>query len=82
MILIATLLRVIWLSQSVDLIYVINYGGPALASTTVAVYAYVVSTVQFDFGYGAAIALSLAFVMLLVATAYVRLASRLEVDLR
>ena len=78
MIFIATLLRIIWLSQSADLIYIMNYGGPANHSTTIAVYAYIASIKLLDFGYAAAIAVSLGIVMLALSYLYLRLARRLE----
>ena len=82
MIFIATLLRIIWLSQSADLIYIMNYGGPANHSTTIAVYAYVTSIKLLDFGYAAAIAVSLGIVMLVLSYLYLRLARRLDMGLR
>ena len=82
MIFIATLLRIIWLSQSADLIYIMNYGGPANHSTTIAVYAYVVSIKLLDFGYAAAIAVSLGIVMLVLSYLYLRLARRLDIGVR
>ena len=82
MIFIATLLRIIWLSQSAELIYIMNYGGPANHSTTIAVYAYVASIKLLDFGYAAAIAVSLGVVMLVLSYLYLRLARRLDIGLR
>lgn len=82
MIFIATLLRIIWLSQSADLIYIMNYGGPANHSTTVAVYAYIASIKLLDFGYAAAIAVTLGIVMLGLSYFYLRLARRWEVGVR
>jgi multiple sugar transport system permease protein len=82
MIFIVTLLRTIWLSQYVEIIYIMTGGGPVRYSTTIPVYGYVTSVVKLDFGYAAAIAVSLAAVMMAVAYAYLRLASRLEIRLR
>jgi multiple sugar transport system permease protein len=82
MILIVTLLRTIWLSQYVEVIYIMTGGGPVRYSTTIPVYGYVTSILKLDFGYAAAIAVSLAAVMMLVAYGYVRLARRLDISLR
>ncbi len=82
MILIVTMLRTIWLSQYVELIYIMTGGGPVRYSTTIPVYGYVTSILEFDFGYASAVAVTLAVVMMVVAYLYLRLASRLEINIR
>jgi multiple sugar transport system permease protein len=82
MIFIVTLLRTIWLSQYVEIIYIMTGGGPVHYSTTIPVYGYVTSIIKLDFGYAAAIAVSLAAVMMVVAYLYLRLARRWEIAIR
>jgi multiple sugar transport system permease protein len=82
MIFIVVLLRTIWLSQYVEIIFIMTAGGPVHYSTTIPVYGYITSVLGADFGYAAAIAVSLAVVMMAVAYLYLRLARRLEIGIR
>ncbi|TPE49524.1 carbohydrate ABC transporter permease [Amaricoccus solimangrovi] len=59
----AGLLRVIWVANSIDVIFVMTGGGPGYATHTLPLYAFVKARQNLDFGYGSAIAV--AFTLLL-----------------
>lgn len=59
----AGLLRVIWVANSIDVIFVMTGGGPGYATHTLPLYAFIKARQNLDFGYGSAIAV--AFTLLL-----------------
>lgn len=68
----AGLLRVIWVANSMDVIFVMTGGGPGYATHTLPLYAFVKARQNLDFGYGTAIAVTFtiflgAFVALYLA---------------
>jgi multiple sugar transport system permease protein len=65
------LVRTIWMSNHIDMIYVMTRGGPGFANYTEAVYSFTLTT-QFEIGYASAVAVSLALVLLAGAAFYVR----------
>lgn len=71
-ILLLLLLRTMWLSHYVDLIYLITNGGPGVANYTLAVYSYLLTTVEFRVGYAGAIAVVLSVVLLGAGVFYMR----------
>jgi multiple sugar transport system permease protein len=68
--LILILLRTIWVSNHVDIPYVMTGGGPGYSSTTIALYTMSVARVKLDFGYASALSLLLATVLFACASAY------------
>lgn len=67
----AALLRVIWVANSMDVIFVMTGGGPGYATTTLPLYAFVKARQNLDFGYGSAIAVTFTLVLGSVVAAYV-----------
>ena len=65
------MLRVIWVANSVDVIFNLTGGGPAYATQTLSVYVYNKAS-ALDMGYASAMALMLMLVLLLVAIPYLR----------
>ena len=65
------LMRTIWMSNHIDMIFVMTRGGPGFANYTEALYAFMVVQ-QFDIGYASAIAVALAVVLLCGSAFYVR----------
>lgn len=81
-ILITTLLRTLWLSQYVDIIFLMTGGGPARTTTTLPVHAFLIARAQLDFGYASAIAVSLAVVLTLASGIYLVFLGRTGNSLR
>jgi multiple sugar transport system permease protein len=81
-ILLILLLRTIWLSHNVDLVYIMTVGGPGYSNYTTAVYSFLLTTSQFEIGYASAVAVVLAIVLLAVSTIYVRQMERSQEYLR
>jgi multiple sugar transport system permease protein len=71
-ILLILLLRTIWLSHHVDLIYIMTVGGPGYSNYTTAVYSFLLTSSQFEIGYASAVAVVLAIVLLAISSIYVR----------
>lgn len=65
------LMRTIWMSNHIDMIFVMTRGGPGFANYTEAVYAFMLVQ-QFDIGYASAVAVALALALLLASAFYVR----------
>ncbi|KJQ55413.1 carbohydrate ABC transporter permease [Microbacterium sp. SA39] len=72
-ILITTLLRLIWTSNYVDLIFILTGGGPGTSSTTLALESYLTTYKASDFGSGAAYAVIQALFLAVFIALYVRL---------
>ncbi len=70
------LLRTIWLSHSVDLIFLITGGGPGYANYTIALYSFLLTWSQLELGYPSAIAIMLAAVLLIASGFYIRIIER------
>lgn len=66
---ITLLLRIIWVANSVDVIYNMTEGGPAYATQTLSVYVYNKANVL-NLGYASAMAIMLALVLCVVAVPY------------
>jgi multiple sugar transport system permease protein len=75
-ILLLLLLRTIWLSHSVDTIFLLTNGGPGYANYTVALYSFLLTWNQLELGYPSAIAIMLSVVLLIAASVYVRFIER------
>ncbi len=68
---VTTMLRIIWVANSVDVIFNMTGGGPAYATQTLSVYVYNKAN-TLDMGYASALAIMLMLVLLLVAVPYLR----------
>ena len=54
----AALLRLIWVANSIDVIFVMTGGGPGYATHTLPLYAFIKARQNLDFGYGTTIAVT------------------------
>jgi len=77
-ILITLLLRIIWTANYVDLAYILTGGGPAEATTTLPLQAYLTAYKGADFGRGASYAVIQALLLMVFIVIYVRLSRRSE----
>ena len=68
---VTTMLRIIWVANSVDVIFNMTEGGPAYATQTLSVYIYKKAS-ALDMGYASAMAIMLMLVLLLAAIPYLR----------
>lgn len=76
--LIASLLGLIWTFNSLDLVYVMTYGGPFYSTTTLVMYAYQQAFTQGQVGYATAISTVILVIMGLLALLYLFLYRRAE----
>lgn len=67
------LLRVVWVFNSSDVLYVMTGGGPAYSSSTLPLYGFNQAFSSLDFGYGAAIGLIIMFILIIYTVIYVKL---------
>jgi multiple sugar transport system permease protein len=65
------LLRFIWMSNHIDMIFVMTQGGPGFANYTAAVYSFKLTT-QFEIGYASAVAVVLTVILVAASALYVR----------
>ena len=65
------LLRVIWMSNHVDMIFVMTNGGPGFSNYTEAIYSFTLTS-QFNISQASAVAVVLAVVLMGIAALYVR----------
>ncbi|MFN3614905.1 MAG: carbohydrate ABC transporter permease [Rubrimonas sp.] len=72
----AILLRIIWVANSIDVIYVMTGGGPGYATHTLPIYAFIEARQNLNFGYGSALAV--VFTLLLTAAIALYLRARLR----
>ena len=72
----AVLLRIIWVANSIDVIFVMTGGGPGYATYTLPLYAFIKARTGLDFGYGSAVAVLFAIMLLSVVAIYLRRVSR------
>ena len=75
-ILLLLLLRTIWLSHNVDLIFLMSEGGPGYNNYTVAIYSFILTWSRLEIGYPAAMAIVLAVVLLMASAVYVNFIER------
>ncbi|MEG2841900.1 MAG: sugar ABC transporter permease, partial [Ruthenibacterium sp.] len=66
---VTTLLRIIWVSNSVDVIFNMTEGGPAYSTQTLSVYVYNKAN-ALNLGYASAMALVMTLILSLVAIPY------------
>jgi multiple sugar transport system permease protein len=65
------LLRTIWMSNHVDMIFIMTQGGPGFSNYTEAVYSFKLTT-QFEIGYASAVAVVLSILLVAASALYVR----------
>lgn len=65
------LLRTIWMSNHVDMIFIMTQGGPGFSNYTEAVYSFKLTT-QFEIGYASAVAVTLSVLLVAASAFYVR----------
>ena len=70
-ILFIVLLRTIWMSNHIDMIFVMTTGGPGFSNYTEAVYSLQLTN-QFEIGYASAVAVVLAVILMSASALYVR----------
>ena len=66
------LLRIIWVANSVDVIFNMTEGGPAYSTQTLSVYIYNKAN-ALNLGYASAMAICLALLLLVVVVPYLRM---------
>ena len=72
----AFLLRVIWVANSMDVIFVMTGGGPGYATYTLPLYAFIEARTNLDFGYGSALAMTFTILLLGIVVLYLRRAGK------
>ncbi len=72
------MLRIIWVANSLDIIYIMTGGGPGYATHTLPVYSYIRAYKGMDFGYASTIAVVLTLLITLFVAMYVRKILRME----
>ncbi len=72
----AFVLRVIWVENSMDVIFVMTGGGPGYATYTLPLYAFIEARTNLDFGYGSALAMSFTILLLGIVVLYLRRAGK------
>lgn len=80
--LVAAMLRTIWLFNHFDLVYLMAFGGPMGSTTTAPVLIYKTAFDELRMGRAAAISMGLVFILLIAALAYTWSYSRAEEQLR
>ncbi|MBR9893846.1 sugar ABC transporter permease [bacterium] len=68
----AVLLRMIWVANSFDVIFVMTGGGPGYATHTLPLYAFIKARTNLDFGYGSAIAVLFTLLLMVVVVFYLK----------
>ncbi len=72
------MLRIIWVANSLDIIYIMTGGGPGYSTHTLPVYSYIRAYKGMDFGYASTIAVVLTLLVTLFVSIYVRKVLRME----
>ncbi len=65
------LLRIIWVANSMDVIYVMTGGGPGYSTYTLPLYSFIKAYKFMDFGYASTLAIFLTFFLVAVVAGYV-----------
>ncbi|MAB00831.1 MAG: sugar ABC transporter permease [Stappia sp.] len=68
----AVLLRMIWVANSFDVIFVMTGGGPGYSTYTLPLYAFVKSRTNLDFGYGSALAVLFTMLLMVFVILYLK----------
>jgi multiple sugar transport system permease protein len=72
----AVLLRIIWVANSIDVIFVMTGGGPGYTTYTLPLYAFIRARTGLDFGNGSAIAMLFTIMLLGIVVVYLRRAGK------
>lgn len=72
------LLRIIWVFNNVDVIYLMSGGGPGYSSMTLSLNAYIKAQKSLNFGYGSAIAVYGTIIILFFMSIYVRVTNKMK----
>ena len=72
----AMLLRLIWVANSIDVIFVMTGGGPGYATHTLPLYAFIKARTNLDFGYGSALAVIFTLLLAGFVLVYLRRTTR------
>ncbi|MCB1439344.1 MAG: sugar ABC transporter permease [Nitratireductor sp.] len=72
----AVLLRVIWVANSIDVIFVMTGGGPGYATYTLPLYSFLKARTGLNYGYGSALAVIFTILLLGFVVLYLRRAGR------
>lgn len=67
-----TLLRVIWLANSIEIIWIMTVGGPNFATSTLPVVTFFEATRGLDYGYASAVSILLTLALMVVVMLYLR----------
>ena len=67
----AGLLRIIWVANSMDVIFVMTGGGPGYATHTLPLYAFIQARQNLDCGYGTAIAVTFTLLLGAIVAVYI-----------
>lgn len=70
---ITSLLRIIWVSNNVEVIYLMTGGGPGFSSLTLSLHAYIEAQKTLNFGYGSTIAIYGTLAMVVFMAVYLNL---------
>jgi multiple sugar transport system permease protein len=73
---IVLLIRVMDLFKLFDVIWLLTYGGPGIATETTSLYAFFTAFSYFRLGYASAISYILLFIIALISTAIIRMIRR------
>lgn len=67
-----TLLRVIWLANSIEVIWIMTVGGPNFATSTLPVVTFFEATRGLDYGFASAVSILLTLALMVVVLLYLR----------
>src|SRR5690606_3536652 len=67
-----TLLRIIWLANSIEIIWIMTVGGPNFSTTTLPVVTFFEATRGLDYGYASAVSVLLTLALMVVVALYLR----------
>jgi multiple sugar transport system permease protein len=76
------LLRIIWVANSMDVIFVMTGGGPGYATHTLPLFAFIRAYKGLDFGYASTIAIFLTLLLIAIVAGYVLRVLRSQEALR
>jgi multiple sugar transport system permease protein len=79
---VTTLLRIIWVANSVDVIFAMTGGGPGYSTLTLSVYTFVKARTALDFGYASTMSIYLTMILSVVLFAYLYQIKKKEARLR
>jgi multiple sugar transport system permease protein len=69
---VTTMLRIIWVANSIDVIFSMTNGGPGYSTLTLSVYAFKKAYGTLDFGYASTLSIILTLLLMIIAFFYLR----------